>query len=511
MNGLKIFVSSHKPCYEVKNEIFVPARQSEIVHELLQGDAEDVFMAERANEYCELLTQYYAWKRVDAQYYGFAHYRRYFDFSARGKACPLIRREYLNARTAAEFCLTDGQKVRTAAENADVVAPVPLNYYVKSVYWQYCNGEFLHAEDLDAVLGILEKEYPEYLPAAKKYLSGHYLYTCNMFVMKRELFLSYSEWLFGILKKFYAVRDMAGYSAAERRAPGHLGERLFGIWLTHLKEQGGYKMAQLPIVLFENTSPRTVLTPAFEDGVPVFLRADGDGAALAAVTLSSLLSHANAGRRYDIIAFGERFTGEDKEKFLRMTEGRKNVSLRFLDVRAFLDEADALSLSREEREVLTAVSIPLQTSGFDGALVLEHRVLLLADAAEIWDAHCGRSVQCADGVFVLRFADLGAFGTGWDSRAAKKAAEFLSDLPQYLVVQDKGSLAVRFTSAKVPWKGDACPYAEEFWAEAKKTAYAGQMRSCDKKGRFKERKTLFDRVFPQGTRRRSAVKKLFRR
>ena len=58
MSGLKIFVSSHKPCYEVKNDVFVPARQSEIVANLLQGDAEDVFMAERAVVYCELLTKY---------------------------------------------------------------------------------------------------------------------------------------------------------------------------------------------------------------------------------------------------------------------------------------------------------------------------------------------------------------------------------------------------------------------------------------------------------------------
>lgn len=515
MSGLKIFVSSHKPCYEVKNDVFVPARQSEIIAKLLQGDAEDVFMAERADEYCELLTQYYAWKREDAQYYGFGHYRRYFDFSQRGRKCALIRAEYLNARTAAAFGFTDEKRIVGMAEQYDVIAPVPLNYYIKSVYWQYSHGEFLHSEDLDAVLDILKSDFPEYLPAAEKYLKGHYLYTCNLFVMKRELFFAYSEWLFAILKKFYAVRGMAGYSAAERRAPGHLGERLFGIWLTRLQEQGNYKIAHLPIVLFENTSPLLPLSPAFSDGVPVFLRADGDGAALSAVTLSSLLSHADAERRYDIIAFGEKLNQEDKAKLSEMVQGKGNLSLRFLDSRAYADEAGALALSRGQRETLAVVSLPAQTRGFEGALVLGRRVLLRTDAAKLWDdSKDSLPKQCAESVLALDFHSLreefGAQCCAAQERAMR-AEEFLHTLRATFKGQSGDMPAVCFDGAKVPWKCADCPYAAEFLAEANKTSYAEQLRFYDKEGRKREKKTLFDKLFPQGSRRRSAAKKLFRR
>ena len=83
---IQIYVSSHKPCYEVKNEIFTPARQKDIVAALQSGTEEDRKMAKRANEYCELLTQYWAWKYGDADVYGFCHYRRSFCFNSRSKS-----------------------------------------------------------------------------------------------------------------------------------------------------------------------------------------------------------------------------------------------------------------------------------------------------------------------------------------------------------------------------------------------------------------------------------------
>ena len=77
---------------------------------------------------------------------------------------------------------------------------------------------------------------------------GKIFYPCNMFIMNKELFFQYSKMLFDILDEFEQRCDMSRYSREGLRTPGHLGERMTGIFFEYLKQKGGYRLGQLQTI-----------------------------------------------------------------------------------------------------------------------------------------------------------------------------------------------------------------------------------------------------------------------
>ena len=195
--------------------------------------------------YCELTGQYWAWKNVQADYYGFLHYRRYFNFS--NTKFEEHHESFIfgdvvfdkNDDAALDKINFREDAMREVIESHDFVAPTAIaTPDGANVYDQYRMSTGHHIEDFDCVLDMVRRRYPEVWPSAEKYLNQPRLYVCNMFVMRGELFDEYSRFLFDILGSHERLTDISHYTAVGRRVSGYLGERLCGMWLTYLYDRG---------------------------------------------------------------------------------------------------------------------------------------------------------------------------------------------------------------------------------------------------------------------------------
>lgn len=393
--AVRFYVSAHKPVTQIDNDVIRTVQQKDLVAFLRGGTEEDRFMAERANEYCELLTQYWAWKYETADYYGFGHYRRFFSFNERNDdedVFHIVCEPFLGKKAAAKHKLDDCAFLKKEIAAYDVITPIPYSYDVKTVYDQYRKADKLHVEDLDLTLRLIEEFEPDYAADAKEYMQGNRFYICNMFFMKKDLFFDYSRWLFGILRKFYERRDMNAlhYNAEAMRTPGHLGERLFGIYLTHLEKQKKYAIAQRNIVSFQDTEPNQTLKPAFsENNVPIFMATNAYYAKFTAAALCSIAEHVSDTHNYDIIVLHNNLKNDDADRLRFCVRNRPNIKIRFFNPERLFESYNLYESATITKETYYRLIIPEYFPYYDKALYLDSDMIVLDDVAKLYDTEIG--------------------------------------------------------------------------------------------------------------------------
>ena len=137
----------------------------------------------------------------------------------------------------------DGKKYDL--KDADVLLPVPRNYFIETNYSQYAHAH--HAVDLDTTRAILQEKYPDYVDTYDAYMKKTTGHRFNMFIMKKELFDAYCTWLFDILFELENRLDVSGYSDYDARVFGFVSERLLDVWIG----TNGIKYKNIPYAFME--------------------------------------------------------------------------------------------------------------------------------------------------------------------------------------------------------------------------------------------------------------------
>lgn len=164
---IRIFVSTHKKVDLFESNILQPvqvgsANAAERFAFMLHDDEADNISGKNP-QYCELTTQYWAWKNVDADYYGFCHYRRYFDFSPerhKENAWGEVMDGHIDERAQRRYLLDD-DSIAAAVEGYDVITTEfkDLRTFpgrASTPMAQYDAAPYLHEEDLLRVLSHMQ-------------------------------------------------------------------------------------------------------------------------------------------------------------------------------------------------------------------------------------------------------------------------------------------------------------------------------------------------------------------
>ncbi len=214
--NIKIIVAAHKPYWMPQDDMYLPLHVGHAGKEGIgfQGDDTGSNISEKNPNFCELTGLYWAWKNLNADYIGLAHYRRHFAVrvSDDKKASVLTKKQL-------EALLADN----------DIILPEKRRYYIETIYSHYSHT--FDSSHLDKTRDIIARIYPEYTDAFDRVMKSTYAHMFNMFIMKKEYFDRYCEWLFSILFELEKSIDVSEMTAFEARLFGRVSERLLDVWL----------------------------------------------------------------------------------------------------------------------------------------------------------------------------------------------------------------------------------------------------------------------------------------
>jgi lipopolysaccharide biosynthesis glycosyltransferase len=367
----------------------------------------------RKNEsYCELTVQYWAWKNVDAEYYGFCHYRRYFGFGRSNKKPDIyanIVSEFFD-ESALDYISINPDIIKKIQETP-VVLTTPFNVKnisKKDIYNHYRSSPFLRIKDLDSLLEIIHDISPKFENAANHYIQNGLLYPCNMFIMKRETFIRYCQWLFPILEECERRIDTARYNVDEFRTIAHLAERCLGIFYTYLN-QSQHITAVFFYRLFV-TRPDIGIKPcpAYKDQVTIVTASNNRFVPYMAVMLQSLIENTDCSNKYEIFIMHMEITVENQEKIKILTKEYPYISIKFynmmMDVAAFKFECSEY-VSHLTNETYYRILIHKIFSKYDKILYLDGDMIVKADIAEIYtiDLRDNLLAACLDGDMIGQY------------------------------------------------------------------------------------------------------------
>lgn len=377
------------------------------------GDDTGDNISYKKNKLSELTVQYWAWKNIQADYYGLCHYRRYLSFASQlydGDSQGLVHEKTIDSYSIKKHMLDHPELMQEEIVQYDAITFEPydvrphfVNNPKKTVY-QYWKDHrhFLNYQDMDTMLDILFQKFPDYTIVAKEYMNQYTFLGYNCFILKRDLFLDLCEFEFSILDEM--EKRLETSTEDKGRTLAYLSELLFSIWMhKNVFSNKQCKFAIKQLAVFEETEvKRPVLKPAFEyNNIPVVLISSEYYIPYLAVMLKSIILNKSEKNNYDIIILNNGISSKTQKRLLRMVSGIDNFSVRFYNAKRCFEKANFYVSNAVYSDVnYYRIFIPWLFPDYEKMIVMDSDIIMLTDIANLYEENIpeGKYISAAQDI-----------------------------------------------------------------------------------------------------------------
>ena len=403
-SNIKIFVSHRIDLNSVTidNPLYVPVRCGAVFDKRenveMLGDNTGDNISEKRMSYCELTVQYWAWKNVEADYYGLCHYRRYLSFSDNiykeskdesNNGC--VSANYITKKNIEKFSLVENL-MREQIENYDMLICKPIKANISNYEAMKKSVDYHNIEDMDKAIQIIKRLYPNMSDTVDEYMKNKDIRLYNCYIMKKEIFFKYSQFIFSVLSALEKEIDMTKYGIQKFRTPGTIGERLFGIFCLYMSKQKNIKIKELQLVFFRNTEKITNLHPLHDNQVTIVSNFNNNYASIFSCMLISALKYISKSRYYEFIVLSDDINIENKKILNKIIDNYNNVKIRYLDPFIFLDDINLfINNNVYSKDLYVRTIIPWVLNNYKKVIVIDADTICKEDLANLLQVNIGNN------------------------------------------------------------------------------------------------------------------------
>ena len=399
--NIKILVCHHKKGPYIKNDCVMPIQVGKALHDVSLdyciGDDTGDNISRKNKSWCELTALYWAWKNLDADYYGLMHYRRYLTFANNSECYPVtsIHHPVLEKSMREE-------NIRNMCTRYDIITgaiwpihPYALPKLPMTAYDFYKKEHII--SDLDIALEEIKRCFPQYCPAAQHEMNATECFFMNLMVLRKDLFHQYCEFLFGVLEEVEKKISLDGRDSYQYRVFGFLAERLANIFVRHCRtNHSDLRIAETGIIFLAEKStvniPKIIEThnariplPAPSDRINVCMSFDDSYITHGISALLSLLEHTNAS--IDLYLLCDTSLSTKNRKILKNYVTERH-SVTFIDIDP--SQLKNLPLNRDHISINTYYRLLLQDLvPVNKIIYLDSDIIVLDDIAKMWEFDIG--------------------------------------------------------------------------------------------------------------------------
>ena len=417
--NIDVAVCYHKPSMLFSSDALVPMQLNKKLATVdlhMRGDDTGNNISERNRFYSEDTALYWLWKNSKADVKGCLHYRRLLDLTKAGeKNYSVVMEDIKDPKQFVKKLGLTKKNIADLMKDTDIIIRNRTDiteFFDGSIEEQFKAAHIPHHWDL--AMKIVEMDYPKIYPVAKEIAKGHVNYFHNAFIMKSELFDQLCEFCFHITKKLSSVIDETRLEFNDNwrytaRYLSFVWERMSGVYVNYLIKQG-YSVKEFPAVSIapkDNPELENVknydenaynleeleykVTPKFgKNAVSIMMSTDDNYVPCCIAMLQSIIEHANAVKKYDIVVVTRNITTINKNMLEGMS--RQNISVRVYDISKYVKRFDATKFNINAHFSIDAYSrmfIPDLFEKYKKILYLDVDMIALRDVGELYDTDIG--------------------------------------------------------------------------------------------------------------------------